>query len=82
MVCSLRVSDRLVRRNLDGTLGKENTVPLFQLKTKSVVAFYIMCKSYGRGCSSNIVLLVCMMPARFLEWEVDVTHLVLLQLIA
>jgi len=74
MVCSLRVSVRLVRRNSDGTLRKENTVSLLQLKTKSVVAFYTMCKSYGRGFSSNIVLLICMMPARFLEWEVDVTY--------
>jgi hypothetical protein len=74
MVCSLMVSDRLVRRNLDGTLRKENTVSLLQLKTKSVVAFYIMCKSYGRGFRSNIVLLICMMPARFLECEVDVSY--------
>jgi len=74
MVCSLRVSDRLVRRNLDGTLREENTVSLLQLKTKSVVAFYVMCKSYGRGFSSNIMLLICMIPARFLEWEIDVTY--------
>jgi len=74
MVCSLRVSDRLVRRNVDGTLQKENTVSVLQLKTKSVVAFYIMCKSYGRGFSSDFVLLICMMPARFLECEVDVIY--------
>ena len=74
MVRSLRVSDRLVRRNLDGTLRKENTVFLLQLKMKSVVAFYIVCKSYGRGFSSNFVLLLCMMSARFLECEIDVTY--------
>jgi len=74
MVCSLRVSDRLVCRNVDGTLQKENTVSVLQLKTKSVVAFYIMCKSYGRGFNSDFVLLICMMPARFLECEVDVMY--------
>jgi hypothetical protein len=83
MVCSLRVSDRLVRSNLDGTLRKENTVSLLQLKTKSIVAFNIMCKSDGRGFSSNFVLLMCMMPEKFLECEVaSLTNLVLLQLIA
>jgi len=44
------------------------------MKTKSVVAFYIMCKSYGRGFSSNFVLLICMMSARFLKCEVNVTY--------